>query len=112
MLGRDLGSVASHGIGVAASFLVLTIGQRCLGDERAQPRVVGLRGERVELLVDDSQLLALAAQALGDLAEAALDLGSGHAWECTGRYPLAGGILDPAQSLPCPLLAPQHRRRA
>src|SRR3546814_68809 len=85
----ELGAVPLHRVGVALGVMVLPVGQRRLGDERAQAGVVRHLGEVLELLVGDSQLLAELAQARGHLCEASLHEGPGHARQCTRHRPRA-----------------------
>ena len=73
MVARTSSRRRRHGVGVAAGVVVLAVGQRRLRDEGADAGVVGLVGQLLELLLDDGQLLAEAAQALTDARQAALD---------------------------------------
>ena len=52
------GSAPRHRVGVPLGLEVFVLGQRRLGDEGAEPCVVGGLGQRRQLLVDDRQLLA------------------------------------------------------
>lgn len=70
--------MAAHRVGVALRVAELAIGHRRLGDEGAQPRVVGLVGEVSELLVGDGELFSQLLEPPAHFGEAALDVTAGH----------------------------------
>ena len=57
--------MAAHGVGVALGLAVVVVGERGLGHEGAQARVVGGIGEVGELLGTDRQLAPQLPQPLG-----------------------------------------------
>ena len=91
--------MAGHGIGVALGIDVLTVGQRGLGDQGAEPGVVGLFGKERQLLVGDGQFLAECADSGRHLREATFDQGPGHARASLERPPPGPSV----HSVPGPL---------
>lgn len=70
--------MAAEDVGVAAGVPVLAVGERRLGDERAQPCVVGFALELGQLLLGDEEVGTELLQAIADLDEATLHEGSRH----------------------------------
>ncbi len=63
--GDEALAVMTHGVGVLLCLLVLTIGNRGLGDEGAQARLIGRLGQMRQLFVDNLQLAAETLESLG-----------------------------------------------
>src|SRR5436190_18935575 len=66
-------AAADHGVGVPLGLVVLAVGQRGLRHQRPQAGIVGLLHEDGQLLVQDSEFVAGAPQAVVDLPQPALD---------------------------------------
>ena len=71
--GEEPAAGAQGGVGMALGAGVFMAGQRCLGDERPDPGVVGIVGEDQELLVENGELLAGPDQPVMDVAERPFD---------------------------------------
>jgi hypothetical protein len=78
--------VAGERIGVPPSVASLDVGERRLGDERAEAHVVGLLLEEHELLLGDGQLGANPLEAFADVDEATLQDRARHRPECTTGF--------------------------
>jgi hypothetical protein len=78
--------VAGQGVGVAAGITGLDVGERRLGDERAEAHVVGLFLEEHQLLLGDGQLGANALEAFADVDQATLQDRARHRHECTTGF--------------------------
>ena len=92
-------AVAGERVGVAAGVPRLDVGQRRLGDQRAQPDVLGLLLEEGQLLVGDGELGAHPLEALAHVDEAALRGSTATCAESRCALRAERGVLAPA-SLP------------
>lgn len=74
----DMAPVAAHGLCVTVRLPMVFISERCLGDQRPEPSIIGYRSELCKLLVGHAQLLTEPPQPVSDLLEAPLDRSPGH----------------------------------
>ena len=67
-----------HRVDVLSGFTQLAVGARGLGNQRADPSVIGVVGEMAELLVDDAQFFVEMFESAAHFNEPPLDELAGH----------------------------------
>ena len=77
-------ALATQGVGVAPRFTGLHVGEGCLGDERAQARLLGSLLEERQLLVGDRELGPQLLEPLARIHETASENGLAHSGDSTG----------------------------
>ena len=107
--------MACHRLGVALGLTMFDAGQGCLGDQRAQPGVIGIVGEMQELLVGHAQIGAHLGEAPVDGAQAPFEEHRAHdetlrRWSrCNSQIRDNGSMPSSPTALVAPSWGPRPR---